>query len=80
MRHIARALTDAVSDLWAASVAQVYDEWRGWYQVVELVDGKYHPRRVLTRAEALAWQNPDPAHFALDVKHVISKGINHADG
>lgn len=53
-----------------ALVRQLYDDWHGWYQVVELVDGQYQPRRVLSRAEALAWINPDPRRFALDVKHV----------
>jgi len=28
------------------------------------------PRRVLTRNEALNWQNPDPNRFALNMKHV----------
>lgn len=43
-----------------ALVRQLYDEQHGWYQVVELIDGRYRPCRVLSRAEALAWINPDP--------------------
>lgn len=65
-----KPLSTAIDDNWRAQVVQVYDIWHGWYQVVELVDGRYQPRRVLTRNEALNWQNPDPNRFALNMKHV----------
>lgn len=52
-----------------ALIEWLYDERKGWYLMVRLVNGRYQGVKVLNRTEALAWVNPNPKEYALELKH-----------
>lgn len=45
-------LTNTAATYRASLVAQLYDEWGGYYILQRLTDGRYQDVRTLTRAEA----------------------------
>lgn len=51
-------------------IDQMYDEWGTFYIVVERKRGGWyavHPGSQLSKRAAIAWRNPDPDRYALQV-------------
>jgi hypothetical protein len=70
---VPRAIDYTKESLRIALVQWLYDERQGWYLVKRLTNGQYQDVKVLNRSEAIAWVNPNPKEYVLELKHFYGR-------